>query len=127
MERTIVVSVPRHTARVHDRPIGHVLEQEVGVVLQIGRGNERSGETKAIWVGTRAIPRLYGIPAPEGDEAATVEHLAANIEIRIHDEHRCPEIACPDGRVKSRAPRPANNDIRFVVPSNALGQCRIWL
>ena len=44
MELAIVVSVPGHAASVHDRPVGHVLEQQVWVILQIRRRNrgERS-------------------------------------------------------------------------------------
>ena len=39
MELAIVVSVPGHAAGVHDRPVGHVLEQQVWVVFQICRRN----------------------------------------------------------------------------------------
>jgi hypothetical protein len=120
MKLAIVVSVPGNGAPVHDRPVGHILEQKVRVVLQIGWRNERSGQTETVRVGAHAIPALYGIPAAKGDEATTVDHLAANIKIRIHNQHGCSEIARPDRGVKSCAPRSADNNICFVVPRNVL-------
>src|SRR5262249_52115649 len=52
-----------------------------------------------------------------------MHQLAADVEVLVDNEHGRPEVPCPDGGVQPHTPRHKDNDIRFIVPFNALSAC----
>ncbi len=114
----------RRRLAIHDRPVGHVLEQQVWVVLQIGRKNKRSGQpgNRPGSAPARSSAPMAS-PAAKGDEAAAVDHLAANVEIRADHQHGGPEVARPGWRhAARRTPRrrprhPPHSSMQCLEPT----------
>src|SRR5262249_48970719 len=70
--------------------------------------------------GRRSVPFLDGVAAAERCPAPAVHKLPANVEVLVDDEHGRPEIPRPDGGMQPHAPRPEDDHVRFIVPSDAL-------
>ena len=63
MELAVVVAVPGHARGVDDRPIRHVPEEPVSVILQIVRFEERGGKPQGVGVRGRPVPLLDRVAA----------------------------------------------------------------
>ena len=96
------------------------LKQAVGVVLEIGRLDERRPQPQAVGIGAHAVAFLDGIAAAERGPAAAVHQLAADIEVLLEHEDGRPEIARPHGGMQADASRPEDDDVGLVVPGDAL-------
>ena len=51
-----------------------------------------------------------------------MQHLAADVEILIDEDHRRAEVARANGGGQPDAPRTYDDDIGLVVPSNGVGR-----
>ena len=68
------------------------------------------------------VAQLQRIAAAERHPGRRVQHLAAEVEVLIDDEHRRAEIARANRRRKARAPAADDDDIGLVVPPDGLGR-----
>ena len=71
------------------------------------------------------VPQLERIAAAERDLAAAVQHLAADVEVLIDDDHGQAGIARPNGARQPGAPCADDDDVRLVVPLDAVGTRRL--
>jgi hypothetical protein len=65
----IVVAIVREAVRLHHRPVGEILEDEVGRIFD-------------------AVFLLHAVAAPEGQVAATAAGMAADMRLCLDDDHR---------------------------------------
>src|SRR5712691_9422461 len=86
MKLAIVVAVSGDAGGVDDRPIRHVPEETVGVILKIFRLEERGGQSQAFGIGCGPVPFLYGVAAAKRGPAAAMHQLPADVEVLIDDE-----------------------------------------
>jgi hypothetical protein len=61
-----------------------------------------------------------GSPPPSDDLRSAVQHLAANVEVLINNEHAQAGIPRPDGAGQSGRPRTDNDKVCFIVPLDAI-------
>src|SRR5688572_29367834 len=66
------------------------------------------------------VPQLKRIATAKRDRCATVQHLAAGVEVLIDDDHGRPQVPCANGGGQPSAPCADHNDIRLVVPLNSV-------
>src|SRR5262245_21760728 len=119
MEIAFVVPVRRLGRGVHHRPIGVVLEQEIGILGQLRDAVlPRSGD-EPLWIALALdVPLLERISSTQRNLSAAVEHLAAWIEVLIDDDHRRTKIARANGGRQSGAAGADDDDVCLVVPSD---------
>jgi hypothetical protein len=63
MKLTVVVAIPRDARRIDHRPVRHVPEKAVGVILEIGRFHEGRPEPQTIGIRARAVAFLNRVAA----------------------------------------------------------------
>ena len=116
----VVEPVGRHAARIHHRPVSHVDEEAVGIVLKILRLIAGRGKPHALGVSARAVTLLDRIAAAERHPAAAMGHLAAGVKVLVDDEDRGAEILGADGGDEAGRARAEDNDVGFVVPFDGI-------
>src|SRR5205809_2889354 len=91
MQIAFVVSVGCLGRGVHNRPIGMVSEQEVRILRQFLHRLppwRRDESLPVILAGN--VPQLQWIPAAKRNLPAAVQHLAAQVEVLVDDDHGRP-------------------------------------
>ncbi len=105
----VVVAVIGKAVAADHRPVRQVAEEEIG----------RVGD---------AVPGLSARASPQGDVATAGDGVAADIRLRLDQDHRGAGLARDDGRGQARRPRADHDDIRLARPSvrecSLLVQCR---
>ncbi len=118
----ILVAIGGMRADVEHGPVGDVPEQEIGILGHVRRLVQRRDLDEPLLIALPGdVPQLPRIAAAERDLAAAVQHLAADIEILIDDEHGETGIACPDRARQSGTPGTDDDKIHLVVPLDAVG------
>src|SRR5262249_3771175 len=67
------------------------------------------------------VTQLQRIAPAKRNLSAAVQHLAADIEILVDDDHRRAKITRANGRGQAGTSSSDDDDVCFVVPSNRLG------
>jgi hypothetical protein len=93
----VVVAVVRVTVRLHDRPVGQVLEHEVGRVLD-------------------AVFLLHTGAAAERHVAAADPRVAADVRLRFDHDHRGARLFGDDGGRQPAGAGADHHDVGFFVP-----------
>ena len=121
MQIAVIVAVGRLRRDVEDRPVGHVPEQEVSIFPKLVRLVQRRDLDEAFLVAfARDVSQLHRVAAAERDLRSAVQHLAANVEVLINNEHAQAGIPRPDGAGQSGRPRTDNDKVCFIVPLDAI-------
>ena len=119
MEVAFVVPVGRLRRGVHHRPVGMIPEQEVGILGELRRRVRWRGGDETLRIALASdVPELQGISAAKRNPSPTVQHLAADVEVLIDDNHGCAQVARPDGGGQAGAPCADDYDVRLVMPTN---------
>ena len=93
----IVVAVGGMRADIEHGPVGDVPEQEIGVLGHVLRLVQRRDLDEPFLVTLPGdVPQLARVAAAERDLAAAVQHLAADVEVLVDDEHVQAGIPRPD-------------------------------
>ncbi len=116
----VVVAIAGDAGGVDHRPVGHIAEQAVGVVLQIRRLHQRRRQSQAVGVGRRPVALLDRVAAAERGPAAAVDELAAHVEILVDHDDGSAEVAGADGGMQPDASRSEHDYVGFVIPHNPL-------
>ena len=117
-ELAVVVPVPCPPTRVDEGPVGHVLEEKVGRILQRIRRLQRRHSHESFRIAcSREIAHLHGIAATERHFPAAMKHPAADVEILIDNDDGGPEVAGTDGGRKTGTTGSDDDDVGFVVPN----------
>src|SRR5439155_1382643 len=98
MQIAFVVSVGCLGRGVHNRPIGMVSEQEVRILRQFLHRLppwRRDESLPVILAGN--IPQLKGITTAKRNLPAAVQHLAAQVEVLVDDDHGRPKVPRTNG------------------------------
>src|SRR5213593_2007623 len=121
MKIAFVVSVGCLGRRVHNRPIGMVSEQEVRILSQFLQRLPPWRCDKSLPVILAGnVPQLKGIPTAKRNLPAAVQHLAAQVEVLVDDDHRRAKVPRTNGGGQPGAPSSDDDDIGLVVPLNSV-------
>lgn len=93
----VVVAIVGHAARFDDRPVGEVLEERVGVVLD-------------------PVLLLEGRAAAQGDVAARRDGVTADVIVGVDHQNRKTRVPRTDRGRKPDGTRPDHDDVRFQIP-----------
>src|SRR2546427_2009555 len=121
MKIAFVVSVGCLGRRVHNRPIGMVPEQEVPILSQFLHPLPplRCDQSLPVILAGN-VPQLKGIPTAKRNLPAAVQHLAAQVEVLVDDDHGRAKVPRTNGGGQPGAPSSDDDDIGLVVPLNSV-------
>src|SRR5437762_237044 len=121
MQIAFVVSVGCLGRRGHNRPIGMVSEQEVRILSQFLHRLPpwRCDESLPVILAGN-VPQLKGIPTAKRNLPAAVQHLAAQVEVLVDDDHGRAKVPRTNGGGQPGAPSSDDDDIGLVVPLNSV-------
>src|SRR6185436_15132999 len=121
MKVAFVVAIGRLGRGIHDRPIRVVPEQEVRILSQLfySLPTWRRDESLAV-VLAGDVPQLEWIAAAKRNLSAAMQHLAAEVEVLVDDDHRCAKVPRPNGSGQAGAASSDDDDVGLVGPWNGL-------
>src|SRR5262249_513324 len=119
MEVAFVVSVGRLGRSVHDRPVCVVPEQKVRIFSQFlyRLPRWRRNESLPAILPTH-VPQLKCIPAAKRNLSPAMQHLAAQVEVLVDNDHGRAKVPRANGGRQPSASSSDNDDVRLVVPLN---------
>src|SRR5207253_1222117 len=117
MEVAFVVTVGRLSRSVHDGPIRMVPEQEVRILRQFLHRLPPWRRDKAFLVPFALdVAHLEWIATAKRNLSAAVQHLAAQVEVLVEDDHGRSKVPRTNGGGQPGAPSSDDDDVRLVSP-----------
>src|SRR5437879_10274308 len=121
MEVAFVVSVGCLGRSVHNRPIGMVSEQQVRILGQfLHRLPPWSRNEPFLVAFAFNVAQLDWIPTSKRNLSAAMQHLAAEVEVLVDDDHGGPKVTRTNGSGQAGASSSDDDDIRLIVPLDGL-------